>query len=313
MAFLFLECQGFLNRRTSFRHRFELFDTRVSKAIRNQIDFMSIDVDVAIPLGKGAGGNLNKKIIEILESRGVSDERRIETIKSLLETNNHLFNHVHCLTVMQRCARQRINVLQILSLEKICEIFKKQDISVTPFDANFLSSMIYSLLLFDDNTLSIDIYLQMILRYLDHCTTPFNNRHIGCCFYGLQKFSTELTQVDILIGALVQKITELNANQTVIPLGDQELSMSLYGFRKMQYSTNVNMALHFIANRGGAKVPFKSEQAISNSLNGLQNFDESRSGVKDVLSVLLSKISKSDPKLMLAPRGVGSAFMVRFS
>ena len=116
--------------------------------------------------------------------------------------------------------------------------------------------------------------MQTILRFLDSCVDSFNAQNVACCFYGLQNFGGDLIQIETLIETLVRKIQEILKKQRVI-LRDQELSMSLFGFRKMQFSDKVNCALHLLSQMVEEGQPFSSEQGIANSLNGLQNFDAS--------------------------------------
>ena len=123
-------------------------------------------------------------------------------------------------------------------------------------------------------SIGIEVFLQTILRFLDSCVDPFNAQNVACSFYGLQNFGGDLIQIESLIDTLVQKIKGAPDEQR-ITLRDQELSMSLFGFRKMQFSDKVNDALHLLSEMVEEGQPFSSEQGIANSLNGLQNFDAS--------------------------------------
>ena len=120
----------------------------------------------------------------------------------------------------------------------------------------------------------IEIFLQTILRFLDSCNDPFNAQNVACSFYGLQNFGCELIQIETLVENLVRKIKS-TPRKHPISLKDQELSMSLFGFRKMQFNDKINDALHLLSQMVEEDAPFSSEQGIANSLNGLQNFDAS--------------------------------------
>ena len=83
-----------------------------------------------------------------------------------------------------------------------------------------------------------------------------------------------MIQIESLLEMLVKKI-KFTPRKKAVVLKDQELSMSLFGFRKMQFSGKLNDALHLLSEMFEEGIPFSSEQGIANSLNGLQNLDAS--------------------------------------
>tara|TARA_A100001015_G_scaffold253455_1_gene293623 strand:- start:192 stop:902 length:711 start_codon:yes stop_codon:yes gene_type:complete len=234
--------------------------------------------------------------------------------RRLVQVNEGLLNHVHVATLLQRCARERLSAQNIISLDTVCAILQREAMSVVgnKFSAKEVSSMIYSLRLFNEKTSGIEVYLQTVLRLLDSCTDPFNAQNIACSFYGLQNFSSEMIQIQAMVSSLVKKIKATDeVNRRVQLLGDQEISMTLFGFRRMCFNPIINEAFHVLALRVDSHKPFESEQAVANSLNGFQNMDCSRpeqSGVNAMLRAIIPKIKKF--RGPLSPRGAGSAYMV---
>jgi hypothetical protein len=254
---------------------------------------------------KGRGREINNQIISLLTSKELTVGARIEATKQFFQTSQELINHVHIITLLQRCSKNRIDVLKIIPLPKICELLQSRltDVELQAYE---VSSLVYSLRLFDESTPGIQVYFDSTLLLLGGCDGPFTAQNIGCCFYGLQQFTSKSIQARALLQLLVAKGKTCVTHDFV--LGPQEFSMAIYGLRKMEYCDEVNEALLFLAANLDPNADFSEESSIANSLNGLQNFNaEISSGTRAIMSLLATKIL--DMSASMSPRALGSAYM----
>ena len=77
-----------------------------------EIDFTRVidAIDGQRALKAGAGSEINKLIISTIEDKDKLPAERLRTLRKLIKEKKSLLNHVHAATMLQRCARYKLDL-----------------------------------------------------------------------------------------------------------------------------------------------------------------------------------------------------------
>ena len=170
----------------------------------------------------GAGSEINRLIISTLEDRKKSPEERLKLLRGIVVEKAGSLNHVHAATMLQRCARARIDITKAIPLKSLGSILSKT--SHRKLRAVEAAHAIYGLRLFDTNTPDVIPFLTLLTTLVTSCDEPFKAQELGNALYGLQKFSSDSKEVRSLLSVLDARLQSRD-----IQLSPQEISNALYG------------------------------------------------------------------------------------
>lgn len=170
----------------------------------------------------GSGSEINQLIIVSLEDRNISQKERLKLLKVIVTGKEGLLNHVHAATMLQRCARGKMDITEAIPLKSLGEILSKS--SHRKLRSVEAAHAIYGLRLLDSNTPDIMPFLSLVTNLVLNCNEPFKAQEIGNALYGLQKFSSHSPEIRKLLSALETKF-----KSSTIQLSPQEISNALYG------------------------------------------------------------------------------------
>jgi hypothetical protein len=121
-----------------------------------------------------------------------------------------------------------------------------------------------------------------------NCKGDLKPQNVGNALYGLQKMSSDHSEVREVLSALAVKIRNCKEN-----LDPQGVGNALYGLQKMcSDSSEVREILSALAMKIRNCKENLDPQAVGNSLYGMQKMSSDRSEVQEVLSALALKILK---------------------
>ena len=183
----------------------------------------------------GSGAAINQQIINTLEDRSKSPKERLKQLKALVQEKGPLLNHVHAATMLQRCARFKLDITEAISLDTIGEILGKASHRKNLRSVEAAHAM-YGLRVLNEETLDMSYYLNQLTQLILDCEEPFKAQEIGNALYGLQRFTCDKIEVRKLLSVFGTKL-----KSSTVQLSAQEISNSIYGeklFRRMRISTN---------------------------------------------------------------------------
>ena len=218
-----------------------LHQNRVEKAPSSQ-DHLAPKV-AAIKSGQnamksGSGSEINQLIIISLEDRNKTQKERLKLLKDIVTQKKGLLNHVHAATMLQRCARGRMDITEAIPLTSLAEILSKS--SHRKLKSVEAAHAIYGLRLLDSETRDVMPFLSLLTTLVSNCDEPFKGQEIGNALYGLQKFPSHSPEVRKLLSAL-----EIKFKSPKIQLSPQEISNALYGNAELcnlLFSSKLNMS-----------------------------------------------------------------------
>lgn len=170
----------------------------------------------------GAGSEINQLIISTLEDRNKLPKERLKSLRAIIEQKRGLLNHVHAATMLQRCARGKLDITEAISLVALREILMKS--SHRKLRSVEAAHSLYGLRLLDSNTKSIMPFLTTITDLVLNCQEPFKGQEIANALYGLQRFKSDSPEIRKLLIALETKLIS-----PAVQLSPQEISNALYG------------------------------------------------------------------------------------
>ena len=170
----------------------------------------------------GSGSEINQLIIVSLEDRNKTQKERLKLLKDIVTQKKGLLNHVHAATMLQRCARGRMDITEAIPLTSLAEILSKS--SHRKLKSVEAAHAIYGLRLLDSETRDVMPFLSLLTTLVSNCDEPFKGQEIGNALYGLQKFPSHSPEVRKLLSVL-----EIKFKSPTIQLSPQEISNALYG------------------------------------------------------------------------------------
>lgn len=240
----------------------------------------------------------------------------MEALKALIAREKDSLIYLHALTILQRCARAGIDVSTIEDLSYFANLIRKRP-SHMPCMPVEVAHSIYALRVLSPKTPGIDTYLEAICEQAQKCNGKMSGQHIGNYLFGLQRFDMQVSGGSGVSGVtqshvikLLDILTDFVENRRT-PLNGQEISMSLYGLRKMtSESQSVRNLLSALSNAIETSNSKLSQQGISNSLNGLQGMSSNHPETLAILNSLTFKISQAHQSgEILNEKSIGSALM----
>ena len=209
--------------------KFALFELQKKNCLQ-ATDGQEIDVTRAIDIndGKrtlkaGAGSEINKLIISTIEDRDVLPAARLMTLRKIIKEKKSLLNHVHAATMLQRCARYKLDITKAISLSALSEILVR-DSHRKSLTAVETAHAVYGLRMLGPETIGIDQFLRQLTTLILNCDEPFRAQDIGNALYGMQKFSCDAIEVRKLLAAIGMKF-----RQSSVQLNPQDISIAIYG------------------------------------------------------------------------------------
>ena len=176
-------------------------------------------------LKAGSGAAINQQIISTLEDRSKSPKERLKQLKALVQDKGALFNHVHAATMLQRCARFKLDITEAISLDTIGEILGKASYRRNLRSVEAAHAM-YGLRVLNEETPDMSYYLNQLTQLILDCDEPFKAQEIGNALYGLQRFTCDKIEVRKLLSVFGTKL-----KSSTVQLSAQEISNSIYGER----------------------------------------------------------------------------------
>jgi hypothetical protein len=171
----------------------------------------------------GSGAAINTLIINTLEDRGKSPKERLKRLKAVVQDKGALLNHVHAATMLQRCARFKLDITEAISLDTIGEILGKASHRKNLRSVEAAHAM-YGLRVLNEETPDMSYYLNQLTQLISDCEEPFKAQEIGNALYGLQRFTCDKIEVRKLLAVFGAKL-----KTSTVQLSAQEISNSIYG------------------------------------------------------------------------------------
>lgn len=224
-----------LNVNPSFAVRYDRRSALLAKTDNVNVVVRSASSDVAEPLfaidstsGQnvlkvGSGAAINTLIINTLEDRGKSPKERLKRLKAVVQDKGALLNHVHAATMLQRCARFKLDITEAISLDTIGEILGKASHRKNLRSVEAAHAM-YGLRVLNEETPDMSYYLNQLTQLISDCEEPFKAQEIGNALYGLQRFTCDKIEVRKLLAVFGAKL-----KTSTVQLSAQEISNSIYG------------------------------------------------------------------------------------
>lgn len=252
-------------------------------------------------LKKGSGSNINKDIDNILKDGNKNHPEKIRNLQNLITSRQSELNHVHAVTIMQRCVRNRVDVTDVIPLSEIIKLFNGRNHRLE-WSPSEIAQALYGMKSLSSKTPNISEYCREIEIRLMACTTKFSGQEIGNSLYGLQKFSSSSEMIRSLLSSLIPRVDA----STV--LTGQEISNSLFGLRRMTSDVSeVRNLLVVLARKIDESPHDLNSQGVSNSLNGLQGMSSDIPEVITLVKSLTNKIENCSE--MLSPIAIGSSLL----
>jgi hypothetical protein len=242
------------------------------------------------------GSDLNQMISNIFTDRAASPKDILRSLKTLVKENKYALNHIHAATMMQRCARSKIDITEALSLKFLADLLGKTSHreNLKPVEA---AHTIYGLRMLHAEKADIFPFINLLTLLVSGCSEPFKAQEIGNTMYGLQKFSSDSTEIRKLLSVLAVKF-KMSSTKGNKRLSPQEISNALFGLRKMTSdSPEVLIMLEVLTEKIYQCPEEFNSQSIGNSLNGLQGMSSEEPKVIELLRALIIKVAKSRAEL----------------
>ena len=236
---------------------------------------------------KGVGAEINAQISSIFSTTKPRKQYLDEISEVLKESNK--WNHVHAVTLMHRCSKNKVDVTLALPIHKIVQIMKRDNYK--EFTPQEIAQCVFGMKYMSEKKKDLPQLLELVNVKIEEVGEKwFKAGEIALCLYGMQSFSSAK---DPSVATLLGYTNTMLQNPTCLMNG-QEYSMSLYGLRRFEESPEVLRIVETIANnmiRDSGKATFNA-QAISNSFNGLQQLSSNSTEVLSLLRVLTPKLEE---------------------
>jgi len=269
----------------------------------------------------GTGAQYFREISNIFETNSAiysnDDMLKAEAQKTLTEEIRQFvvsskINGAHMSSIIQKCAKAKIDVTLIFDMNTILTNLNKKSHSDT-FTAIELAQLLYGIRSFTPYTNGIDMYLDFAYKKLIESNDKWRGREIGNAIFGLQNMPNS-ERIDKILNAIADKIKSQvwGVKPMPITLNSQELSNALFGLRKLSSDSiatlNVLDSIRIILETSNNIV--LNQQGFGNSLNGLQGMSSDQEIVRSFITTITPLIENSDLKSQpLTDRGLCGALM----
>lgn len=265
--------------------------------------------------GKGTGAELNQQILSIFNSLGNEDgPLKMKKLKDLVMENSDRANHVHGVTILQRAAKNKQNILGYFSEDIILSLLRKNGHGDgEPWKAYEIGQSLYGCRMLNIERKGAKELLSLLIEKIEeHSRTEasFTGQDIASCFFGLQNLAYKQGAdgrklINKLLRALVLKLSECTDK-----LSSQEISNILYGLRLMNHVDNppvLDVLTVLVGKIKEAEPLAFTSQGVSFCLNGLQGLTAELPQVEAILRVLSAHILTTTDNMKII--GIGSAMM----
>ena len=243
---------------------------------------------------------ISKEILDIFHDESSTRNMKEINIGLYFVKHRQALKRVHILHILHESAKAHIDISEIIDLTDFAEILVSTS---TPFRPAEFGKMMYSLRVFDDETVGIQSLLNAILPKLQGCAEPLSGYELGNAYYGMQGLSCSSSVANILTCLLPAVIS-------CDRLNGQEIGNALFGFRNMGSTPEVLLTLSALSKLIERSKVNLTAQGIFISLNGLQgqrSGETSTSQPEEVLRSLLPKMQACNDSFSGA--GIGSALL----
>lgn len=251
----------------------------------------------------GSGKAINTEILTIFSDRSTSSTDKVAALNALLLGKNAaLLNHVHAATLLQRCARAKIDITKVVPLQTIGAMLARTS-HRDHLRAVEAAHALYGLRVLSLDTPDMTTYLNLVADLALECSEEFKGQEIGNAMFGLQRLGSDSPDVRRLLAILAVKFKLSKTTMT-----SQECSNALYGMRRMTSDSTDALAMLDVLTEKvlTCKDPFNA-QCIGNIMNGLQGMSSDHAPVVAFLRAIIPKIAQSQSELNAIH--IGSALM----
>ena len=244
--------------------------------------------------------SISKEILDTFHDESSTKNMKEINIGLYFVKHRHQLKRVHILHILHESAKAHIDISEIIDLSDFATILQSTS---TPFRPAEFGKLMYSLHIFDDETVGIQSLLDAILPKLRACAEPLSGYELGNAYYGMQGLSCSNSVANILTCLLPAVIS-------CDRLKGQEIGNALFGFRNMASTPEVLLTLSALSKLIERSEANMTAQGIVISLNGLQG-QRSQGGAssqpEEVLRALVPKMLACKDGFTSA--GIGSALL----
>ena len=227
----------------------------------------------------GLGAAISKEIVNCFQK----PESPETLLLKVLQDRRKDINNIHIVTILQKCAKEKVDVTKIVSLQEIEEFLKRP--SNRPLQATEASSLLYGLRLLSPTTPYIRNFLSTITLILLECKGKFQPKDIGSSFYGLQQFSNLPETIDLLT-VLLPKIYQSDTN-----FNSHDLCSTFFGLKGFHDCIEYRAVLKAITEKFAQTNESINSLAIGNAILSVNNMNADIVEVQQLLEVAVEKIN----------------------
>jgi len=243
------------------------------------------------------GKQINSEIIGCFGKGELS----LALIAKVYNDRKEQMNHVHVITLLQRCAKSRVDITKVISLLEIEKLLVREYKNMRPLNAIEVGSLMYSLRLFHDKSENIDMFLSTVTQLIYGSQEHLKSIDVGNTFLGFQRFSTKRSEVTGLLSVILPKIY-----QSEFVMDIQDISNAFFGMKNFQDCPEYRGVLDAFAIKIKHSSGEMNAKHMGNILHALNHLNSDIPSVQTILYEINNKLETSSDKYM-NDKSVGSA------
>lgn len=154
---------------------------------------------------------------------GKSKDVLKKSIKTYVDQNSKRLSHNHAISLMFKCARERIDISECVSLVYLTKLIEKKGKRYI-YKPREIANALYGLKSVSPDTSGYSNLLVVLSEKVLECRDKFKSHEIGNALYGLQHVTDRKEEVRLILIALT-----INFSESTCVMKAQDLAMAFYG------------------------------------------------------------------------------------